>query len=642
MLIQELASLRQKMAERELSESDTVNSGFTFESFFRNHDAIMLLMNGENGQLIDANNAALRFYGYSIDQIKSLNVGDINILPAKELEVERKSALTEERKYFIVSHQLANGSTRIVEVHTTPISQANKTFLFSIIHDITERKRTEDALRESEAKYSSIFKNAVEGFFQSTPEGYFLNVNPAFARIFGYESPEELIATISNISKQYYVYPDDRRRYMEILQEKGIVENFEFNARCKDGAVIWISNSTRAIVDSDGKIICYDGIVKDITTRKQAEEALRESELLFRKLFEDHAAIKFIIDPDNGKIIDANEAAVNYYGWSQERLKQMNIQEINTLPPEDIKKELAKVRTSKRNHFEFRHRRADGSIREVEIFSSKIETKGKDFLHSIIHDISERKRAEEDLIKTVQQLQDTRDMLVQLEKQAAIGRLAAGVAHEILNPASIISSRLQFMEEENLSEQAKENLRVSREQLKRIVKISRDLHQSSANHQAPLICDDFRRVIKEGLKMTEQQIKDNHIRVAYDPPAESIPVKMAMNRLVKVMAHLIINACEAMKVNEGKRLIITVQYHPVSPQSLSMFMIVADNGQGIPTRDLERVFDPFFTTKEPGKGTGLGLSVCRGIVQEHGGNIHAENNDMGGASFIVELPLYYP
>ncbi|MCX5817233.1 MAG: PAS domain S-box protein, partial [Proteobacteria bacterium] len=124
---------------------------------------------------------------------------------------------------------------------------------------------------------------------------------------------------------------------------------------------------------------------------------LQDSEERYRNVFEHHTAVKFLIDPDTGSIIEANEAAVNYYGWSHERLKQMKIQEINTLPPEDIKKEMEEARTRKRTHFEFRHRRADGSIRDVEVFSSIIETKGKGLLHSIIHDITERKRAEEAL-----------------------------------------------------------------------------------------------------------------------------------------------------------------------------------------------------------------------------------------------------
>jgi PAS domain S-box-containing protein len=257
-------------------------------------------------------------------------------------------------------------------------------------------------------------------------------------------------------------------------------------------------------------------------------------------------------------------------------------------------------------------------------------------------DITERKRAEKEIVETLQQLQETRDMLIQFEKHAAVGRLAAGVAHEILNPVSIISSRLQFLEAENLAEPARENVRVCREQLKRIVKINRDLHQSAAKQPGMLVGGDLRRVIEMGLQMTERRIKEDHVQVEYDPLPEIIPVKMERDRLVKVMVNLILNACDAMTGNQIKRLIITVHRPEDSPKRYSIFLAVADSGQGIPAGNLNRIFEPFFTTKDPGKGTGLGLSVSKGIIQEHGGTIHAENNDMGGTSFIVELPLDHP
>jgi C4-dicarboxylate-specific signal transduction histidine kinase len=255
-------------------------------------------------------------------------------------------------------------------------------------------------------------------------------------------------------------------------------------------------------------------------------------------------------------------------------------------------------------------------------------------------DITERKQAEKEIVETLQQLQETRDMLIQFEKHAAVGRLATGVAHEILNPAGIISSRLQFLEEENLSEPARENVRVSREQLQRIVKISHDLLQSSAKKPRVLVGGDLRRVIEVGLQMTERRREEDHVQVEYHPLPEVIPVKMETDRVVKVMVNLILNACDAMTGNQAKRLIVTIHPPEDSSKEHSVILTVADNGQGVPAGNLNRIFEPFFTTKAPGKGTGLGLSVSKGIIQEHGGTIRAENNDMGGASFIVELPLF--
>jgi hypothetical protein len=257
-------------------------------------------------------------------------------------------------------------------------------------------------------------------------------------------------------------------------------------------------------------------------------------------------------------------------------------------------------------------------------------------------DITERKQAEKKLVKTLHQLQETKDVLIQIEKDAAVGRLAAGVAHEILNPASIISSRLQFLEEENLSPQARENLRVSREQIQRMVKIIQDLRQSSAKQPMKLIGGDLRQVIDLGLQMAEPRIKDDRVQLDYQAPPEVIPVKMESDRLVKVVFNLILNACAAMAGNRQKRMIVTVHRPELPSKISSVLLIVADNGHGIPAENLSVIFEPFFTTKDPGKGTGLGLSVCKGIIQEHDGTIHAENNDLGGTSFIIELPLYQP
>ena len=130
---------------------------------------------------------------------------------------------------------------------------------------------------------------------------------------------------------------------------------------------------------------------------RNKEKELRDSEELFRKIFEDHAAIKLIIDPDTENIIDANRAAETFYGWTKEQLKQMRIQEINTFSPGEVMQSIERAKTNKQNYFEFSHRLADGSIRDVEVFSSSIQVNRKLLIHSIVHDVSDRKRAEQEI-----------------------------------------------------------------------------------------------------------------------------------------------------------------------------------------------------------------------------------------------------
>jgi|GEM_PF-2381397 len=278
---------------------------------------------------------------------------------------------------------------------------------------VIDRKRVEETLREREEKYRSLFENAVEGFFRSTPAGRFLNVNPAFARIFGYGSPEELISTISDISEQYYVHPHDRRRYMEILREQGTVENFEINARRKDGAAIWISNSTRAIVDKSGNIVCYEGIVEDITDRKRAEEALRESEIKYRTLVENIPQKIFIKDRAS-RYVSVNENYARDLGIRPEEVRGKSDYDF-------FSKELAEkyraddqriMRTNRTEHIEERYIQ-NGRETWVHTVKAPVRDGGGEItgVFGIFMDISDRKRAEEALTAESLRLAETNTAL---------------------------------------------------------------------------------------------------------------------------------------------------------------------------------------------------------------------------------------
>jgi PAS domain S-box-containing protein len=149
--------------------------------------------------------------------------------------------------------------------------------------DITDRKLAEDKLKESEDKYRSIFENAVEGIFQSTADRHYLNVNPAFARMHGFETPEEMTRGVSSIAQQLYVYPEERQRIIEEVAEKGAVIGREAERYRKDGSKFWASLNVRAVCDSQGAALYYEGTLEDITSRKLAEEGLRQSMEKLRK-----------------------------------------------------------------------------------------------------------------------------------------------------------------------------------------------------------------------------------------------------------------------------------------------------------------------------------------------------------------------
>jgi PAS domain S-box-containing protein len=510
----------------------------------------------------------------------------------------------------------------------------------AIIRDITARKPSVEALRREKYFAESLIKTAQTIVLVLDTSGCIVNLNPYMEEISGYQLKEVQ-------GKDWFstFLPErDRKQTRELflsavayIQTRGNVNPIV----TKDGREVYIEWYDKTLKNEKGNVVGLLAIGQDITERKRGEEALQEREEKYRSLAASVDSM-YLVDRDCTYLF-MNEGHRMRFGLPLEEIIGRRYGEFHS---EGDTKEFADC------------------IREVSetgkpiIKEHRSERDGRHFLRTftpimgrspvgeilkvviVSKDITKRKQAEKDLIETVQQLQETRDMLIQFEKEAAVGRLAAGVAHELLNPVSIISSRLQFLEEENLSEPARENVRVSREQLQRIVKISQDLHQSSAIQPRPHVSGDLRDVIELSLKMTESRIREDQVCVVYHPPPAIIPVKMERYRMSKVMVHLILNACDALLNTDQKRLIITVQYPIATDKPSSVLLIVADNGCGVSKGDMNRIFDPFFTTKDPGKGTGLGLSVCEGIIHEHGGTIRAENNDMRGASFIVELPLY--
>ena len=147
--------------------------------------------------------------------------------------------------------------------------------ILATIENITERKQTEQSLILAEEKYRGIFENALEGIFQSNPAGRYLNVNRACAKIYGYESPAEMLAAITDIATQIYVNPGDRQRFERQLLQKDKVTNFEYQVYRKDRQVIWIEEHTRAVRDTTGNVIYYEGIIQDISRRKEEEAQLK-------------------------------------------------------------------------------------------------------------------------------------------------------------------------------------------------------------------------------------------------------------------------------------------------------------------------------------------------------------------------------
>ncbi len=197
------------------------------------------------------------------------------------------------------------------------------------IRDVTERKNAETRLQESEEKYRSIFENAVEGIFQTTTDGHFISVNPALARMMGFDSPEQMIKTFTDIAKHHYVIPEERMRYRRLLEEQGFVKGFEAEVYRKDGSKIWISISARAMRDRSGEVDHYEGTIVDITSRKEAELAFQTTYQTTRSIIENAPFGVYIVN-EEGFIEYANVPMGRIAGIDIEQFKKTNILNIPT------------------------------------------------------------------------------------------------------------------------------------------------------------------------------------------------------------------------------------------------------------------------------------------------------------------------
>ncbi|MEW5829764.1 MAG: GAF domain-containing protein, partial [Chloroflexota bacterium] len=262
----------------------------------------------------------------------------------------------------------------------------------------------------AEGAYKNIFDNALEGIFQATTEGRFVNVNPAMARIFGYDSPEDMVGSIGSIAHQFFADQADQKRMVAELQEHGIVENFELQTLRKDGSVIWTKVNARAVPDRSGQILYYEGFVQDITSRVQrdekiklAEQTLRETEARYRSLVENIPAIVFINDADNPeKTIYVNPKVEEILGYTPEEWKD-NLRWAESIHPEDRPGVLAEDERTTRSgepfRMEYRLRAKDGRYVWIKEDSTlNRDQNGKPlFWQGIMFDLTNRKRTEQTL-----------------------------------------------------------------------------------------------------------------------------------------------------------------------------------------------------------------------------------------------------
>src|SRR4051812_36028988 len=301
------SAIEQKRQEDALRESER-----RYRQMFENNRAVQLLLDPESGRIVDANVAAAEFYGWDVDTLRTMHVWQINTLDEAAVRDEMTNVASQRRSYFVFRRRLANGETRDVEVHSGPIVSGGRKLLYSIIHDITERKHAEEALLLSEQKYRNIVDYASVGIYRSKPDGTILMANPSLARILGYESIEELQRR--NLATDVYVTENDRASALERFAANDYAIEEELLWRKRDGSTIWVQLNAHAIDLVEGAEV-FEGFVFDITERKLADQQVAAANAQRKAVLDAATRVSIIATDAHGVITVFNSGAERMLGY---------------------------------------------------------------------------------------------------------------------------------------------------------------------------------------------------------------------------------------------------------------------------------------------------------------------------------------
>jgi two-component system cell cycle sensor histidine kinase/response regulator CckA len=502
------------------------------------------------------------------------------------------------------------------------------------------RYRAEDALLRSEERYRALFDAVPVGLYRTASDRRIATANPAMAQMLGFPSVEALIGSDA---VELYVDPDVRREWVRRLETEGLVQGFEARLRRQDGSALWVLESARATLDDAGHILHIEGTVQDITERKAAEQALRDSEAKYRVLFDANPHPMWVIDRETVRILAANDAAVRSYGFSRQEFLAMSAADLR--PPEDVPNLHARLRATAAAPGvvavgEARHRRKDGTVFDVDVVSSALTFDGRPAALAMAIDISEPKRAAAALEKLEGQLR-------QSQKMEAIGQLAGGVAHDFNNLLGVIIGYSELLLRDLPSgSPAARRMGEIRSAADRAAALTKQLLAFSRRQVLQPRILDLNAVVSEAQTMLARVISENVEIVTLLAPGLG-RVRADPGQIQQVILNFAVNARDAMPA--GGRLTLetrnvdllgaAAERHPGLVPGRYVALLVSDTGAGMPPEVLEHMFEPFFTTKEQGHGTGLGLATVYGVVTQSGGHVEVESAVGRGTTFKVYLPV---
>ena len=484
-----------------------------------------------------------------------------------------------------------------------------------LARDITEH-------REKEQRFTQLFESLQEGVYISNPEGKLLEVNPALVSILGYESKEDLL----NLPPELLDVDGGGEPVLgRGGSQSGRTRTREVRLRRKDGGVAVCVDTSTGVMDG-GRIVRYQGTLVDVTEKRALEQQVRRQEEFRRHLLESFPDLILVLDL-KGQYTFVSARIGELLGYGPEHLMGKNVAETENAPPElaELYRTVASGESSLTSR-EYGSRHRDGGWRTMlGVASPLLDAEGKPAGVIIsVRDVTMEKKLEQQIIQS--------------ERQAAMGQMIGGFAHELNNPLTSILGMAELLQEGDTSEGARKQIAILHQQARRAAEIVQNL-QYFARPPAPGRSQvNLNELVQRTVQMQAYPLRKSNITVDF-LPEPAIPAIMAdPNQLMQVFLNLLLNAEQAIRENREKG---TIRVR-IGRKPDSVWIVFQDDGPGIAPENLAHIFDPFFTTKRPGRGTGLGLSICKTVLREHGGNIEAATSPDGGAAFTITLPVAAP
>ncbi len=484
-----------------------------------------------------------------------------------------------------------------------------------VLRDITDR-------REAERRYQQLFDNVQEGVFFSTPAGRFLEVNDALVTMLGYRSKKELLAI--DIPTQLYLSVDDRIRTQHAMAPTGELKQKETHFRRKDGSLMPALVNSFAVRNTAGEVVQYRGMIFDMSEIKRFQTQLQR-ERDFNLQILNNTQNMILVADTAGLVSYANRRCFVPQAYGNTELVGHKISSL--VEPADRESwdcafDMA-LQGQPVDNLEAQMILGDGAVGLFSVNLSPMRDQA-DLVTSVVivmTDITEAALIQAKLMNT--------------EKLAAVGQLVSGVAHEVNNPLTAIMGFADLMlENPELPQFAHQDLQVIMKEAERTKEIVQNLLSFARQTPPHRTNVDVNAVLRRTLALRAYDLSSHGVEIVEDF-ANDLPQTVGdEQQLVQVFLNILNNAYDAVIETSSKgRIQIST-----SLAGANVVVEFKDNGPGV--SNIEKIFDPFFTTKPVGKGTGLGLSICYGVIRQHGGEVHCQNNaNEAGATFIIKLPI---